>query len=655
MDFSTREFSVIDGQQRLTTTFLMIYAVKKILETNGDDDKVKQIEGQFLTNPYSADSVKYKLKSLVSDDDVYKCIAEDRIDDIDNPSSNVLKNYNYIANKLNAWLDSGYDANQILMAMDRLYVVCVPISEDDNAQKIFESINSTGAKLTAADLIRNFLLMDLKSDLQEKYYANYWKKIEDNVSSDSKTLEMFFRMFIAIKKYELVSKNSVYREFMMWVEQSKINIKALLDELLEYSKIYHFLFNSDIAGFGVKLQAAMIDYRKYSSDLPMSAIMEFCRLERKNEISEDTLGEVIASINAYLLRRSICDMNSQNISKLFPSILKKVIDKCQGDYTNILQILNQEMVGNTASTSGSYMPTDKQMFELLHSASVYKRPALRIIMDRMELHDNSAPVDLNALSIEHLMPQTPTEEWLEELDTDLETYMNNLNRIGNLTLATKPDNSKMSNATWGYKNEVLKKTAHLKMNVELMSISRWDLNRIEERTIKMIKRICELYPYPDVKPAESDLSIVDEETALNITLSSIGEKLDVIKKGTAYKSVDGKRGYIVSASKMYPQGEKEKYWFGYREKRFELLGDCEEQYLVMTCRNKGVVSVKLSKEFIEQYKDRWNTSVDEEGNIKHYHIVLFLNNDKKVSMLLSHPELEEIGIPNKSILQEGTD
>ena len=635
LDFSAREFSVIDGQQRLTTTFLIIYAVKRILAQKGDYEKVKQLEGQFLTNPYSADNIKYKLKPLVSDDNVYRCIVEDRMDDIDNPNSNVLKNYKYISNRLNQWIDSGFDANQILMAMDKLYVVCVPISEDDNAQKIFESINATGAKLTSADLIRNFLLMDLKSDVQEKYYAQYWKKIEDNVSADSKILEMFFRMFIALKTYSLVAKNSVYREFVAWVEQSDLDIKNIFDELLEYSKIYDFLFNS---------QMALTDFRKNNSDLPMSAIMEFCRLMREGRISEDTLGDLIAAINAYLLRRSICDMNSQNISKLFPTVLKKVIEKCDGDYTGIVKVLNQEMVGNNAVTSGSYMPTDKQMHEMLHAANVYKRPALRIILDRMELEDNPAPVDLSALSVEHLMPQTPSDEWLEELDTDIETYQNNIHRIGNLTLATKPDNSKMGNATWNYKNEVLKDTGHLTMNMALLQVDHWDLQHIEERTREMIDKICLLYPYPDVKIAEVDEDVIDENEALEIALKSVDVNLTVIKKGSAYKSADGNEGYIFAASKMYPQGDKEKYWFGYREKRFEQLSECSNLNLVLICRHKNVVVVKLPKSFLDEKKERLNTSIDEDGNVAHYHIVIFVNKDSSVSMLLSHPELEEIDI-----------
>lgn len=236
IDFSSREFSIIDGQQRLTTTFLIIYSIKQLLVNNNEMEKVNQLEGQYLTNPYHNDKIKYKLKPLVSDDDVYRCIIEDRMKDITDIKSNVLKNYKYICNRMNEFLMEGYDANSILMALDKLYVVCVPISEDDNAQKIFESINATGIKLTSADLIRNYLLMDLESDVQEKYYVEYWKKLEDNVSSDSKILELFFRMYLVIKTYNLVSKNNVYREFVNWIEENKIDIKSLFENLLEYSK-----------------------------------------------------------------------------------------------------------------------------------------------------------------------------------------------------------------------------------------------------------------------------------------------------------------------------------------------------------------------------------------------------------------------------------
>lgn len=646
IDISFREYSIIDGQQRLTTTFLIIYAVKQLLVQNDDSVRAEQIESQYLRDPCHSDKI-YKLKPLVSDDDVYRCIVEGRMDDITDKNSNVLKNYHYICSCLNSLFLKGYDANAVLMALNRLYVVCVPISEEDNAQKIFESINATGVKLTAADLIRNYLLMDLKSDVQEEYYVKYWKKIEEYVSKDSKILEQFFRMFLAVKTYNLVPKTSVYREFVEWQDEQNKAIKTLFEDLLEYARIFYVLMNEQIGKLDQRLKDSITDFRKINSDIPLSIVMELFRLYRRQQIDVWQMNELLASINTYMIRRSICDMNSQNISKLFPAVLKKVMDRCNGEYGSIVKLLNQEMVGNHAATSGSYMPTDKQMMELLYRANVYKRPALRIILERLELHQNPAPVDLSGLSVEHLMPQSATEEWLEELDTDIETYQENLHRLGNLTLATKLDNSKMQNLKWEYKNEVLKETAHLILNMEIIPIEKWNLDRIDERTKTLIERVCSIYPYPEVNIAESsDAGVIEEAAALNacVQMALDGQELRCIKKGRVFKSDDNQKGYIIISSKMYPQGDKEKFWFAYRKSRFTDIEGCREQYVVLGCRSHTVTVVKIPRLFMEEYIDKMNTSTDDEGNIKHYHIVLFKNPDGKMTMLLSKPKLMEIDL-----------
>lgn len=645
IDFSTRELSVIDGQQRLTTTFLTIYAIREMFKNNGELDRVQQLDGQYLTNPYHKDKIKYKLKPLVADDDVYRCIVEDRLAENENQQSLIYKNYIYIRSYLDGLVANGYTANDILLALDKLYVVCVPISEEDNAQKIFESINATGVKLTAADLIRNFLLMNLDSDTQDKFYAQYWRKIEENISMDSKNLEMFFRMYLAIKTYTLVPKNGVYRSFVDWVESKNISTDVLFKELLDYAKIYHSINSIPVTSLDKALRVAITDFRKIKSDLPISIIIEFYRLYNVGSIKADVLGQLIQSINAYLIRRNICDMDSQNISKLFPTILRRVTEKCDGDYSNIVAVLNQEMVGNNAGTSGSYMPTDTQMHDALFNANVYGRPTLRIILDRLELSENPAPVDLSALSIEHLMPQTPTEEWLEELDVDEETYMANLHRLGNLTLAAKPDNSKMSNQLWDYKNEILKSTAHLKMNMELLSIPKWTIECIDDRTKALIERICEVFPYPEVDVSTAAATgVVDERTGLKVTVAHMFSSATEVYKNRAYTTEDATKGYVLLSSKMYPEGDKEKYWFAYRSSRFDLIDQCQEQHCVFICRNKTTLIVDLPRTFIDEIRDGCNTTLADDGTIKHYHLNIYKHTDGKVTLLLSKPYLKRIDI-----------
>lgn len=498
IDSFTREYSVIDGQQRLTTTFIILYAIKSILKEKGDESAINNLDGQYLTNPYAEDKMKYKLKPLVADDEVYQKIVEEKFDEIKEVDSNVYKNYIYVIGKLKTLLGDGYSANDILMALNKLYVVCVPISEEDNAQKIFESINATGVKLTASDLIRNFILMDLQSDVQEKFYKDYWKKIEDYISSDSKTLESFFRMYLAVRMHNLPNKSVIYRVFVNWVKDSKIETEDLLKDIVQYAEAYYSIYRRDIVELDSAIRESIKEFRRILSEMPAPALMELYLLYKKKEISEDVFRKLIQMINCYLIRRALCDLDTSSITRMFPTFIRDVLEECNGDYKNIIDVAGKNLVTKNVGNA-MYMPTDNQMREIISTANMYNiRATLRIFFDKLEMRDNPAPVDLSSLSVEHIMPQSKSKEWIKALQIDEETYNFNLHRLGNLTLAAKSDNSAMGDKLWEYKNEILKSTSHLKINEEILKIDKWTIDEIENRTNDLIGKMIELYPYPEV-------------------------------------------------------------------------------------------------------------------------------------------------------------
>ena len=498
IDSFTREYSVIDGQQRLTTTFIILYAIKALLKERGEDSAVSNLEGQYLTNPYSDDKMKYKLKPLVADDEVYQQIVEEKFDEITKTESNVYKNYVYVMNRLRVIMGQGYSPNDILMALNKLYVVCVPISEDDNAQKIFESINATGVKLTASDLIRNFILMDLKSEIQDKYYKEYWKKIEEFISSDSKKLELFFRMYLTVKTWNLPNKNAIYRNFVTWVKNSGNSVEDILKDIVRYAEAYYCIYRKDIPSLDSAIRDSVKEFRRILSEMPAPALMTFYLLYKDGQINEITLSKLIEMINCYLLRRYLCNLDTKNITRMFPTFIRDVMEDCNGDYSNIVDIAAKNLVLKNVGNM-MYMPSDAQMHDMIDSANMYSlKLILRIFLDKLELSDNPAPVDLSSLSVEHIMPQSMPKAWLTELGIDEETYQANLNRLGNLTLAAKPDNSAMGDKLWEYKNAILKSTSHLKINEEILKANTWNIESINNRTTELIDKMIELYPYPVV-------------------------------------------------------------------------------------------------------------------------------------------------------------
>ncbi len=512
IDFSSREFSIIDGQQRLTTTFLILYAVRKLMLEKGLKNEAAQLENQFLINQYVDDKLKLKLKPLVADDEVYKQIVNDQIDEITQKGSNVYKNFDWIEKRIKYLTEADssnqnkkvYSFNEILMAMDKLYVVCVPVTSSDSPQKIFESINSTGAKLVASDLIRNYILMDIQSDVQEDYYNKYWKKIEDNLTSDLKKLELFFRMFLACKIKSLPNISVVYSTFKDWfaeeLEKNK-SVEDILKEILTYARFYNNIYTKPIDSVDSKIRTAIKDFRNNLTEMPAPLLMEIYKLyqtvdeEGQPLVSADQFSAIINVVNVYLIRRSICALDTSDITRLFPTVMKDTLNESNGNYKNIVELLKKNLINKNRGKSAA-MPTDDDIRNYLATANVYNnRVTLRVIFDKLETNNNPAPVDLTKLSVEHLMPQTPTKEWLEALGTDAETYEKNLHRLGNLTLASKVDNSKMKNKLWEYKKEILADTSHLIMNKKILEKEKWTLKEIDDRNKELIEDIIKLYPY----------------------------------------------------------------------------------------------------------------------------------------------------------------
>ena len=460
---------------------------------------------QYLINQYD-DTAKYKLKPLVSDDTVYQQIVNRDFKNIVDMKSNVWLNFEYIKNKIKN-LTERFSLNDVLLAMNRLYLVCVPISNDDYPQKIFESINATGAKLTASDLIRNFMLMPIESVKQDEYYNKYWKELERLISTDSKKLESYFRFFLIAKRQATVKKSDIYRVFTEWFAstEKEIGVEGIFKEVVHYARCHNAVYAQPITELDAVLRKPIEEFRHILSDMPAPLLMEYMSLNKRTDtngnpfISTAQLADIITVLNSYLMRRALCDLDTSSISNYFPTLLKETLVDCNGDFSNIVVVFKKDLV-NRNKGNAMEMPDDKKLEERILNANMYNlRTWLTIFLCKLESEDNPAPVDFSKLSIEHLMPQKPTQEWCDALQTDADTYEQNLHRLGNLTLAARPDNSKMSNNVWEYKTRILASTSHLKLNEAILKKSHWTIGDIDERTRSLISSIIRLYPYYEAK------------------------------------------------------------------------------------------------------------------------------------------------------------
>ncbi|ATX71197.1 DUF262 domain-containing protein [Spiroplasma clarkii] len=344
-----KKMEVIDGQQRLTTIFLIIKAMniyyawinknidEELLDSNSLSSKcsellkLKLILNNEGKDDHTLDEI-YKI-SLIKDDlkvHDFQEFVEKILEKIKfiNKKSKIYKNFIVILDWFNA---NGLDIKEISDFKEKFLnfeLASIDVSSfGDNPQNIFESINSKSKKLDNIDLIKNYIFMNIKlNQEQESLYNSYWIKIETSISK--KELEDFFKYVVMLKEqmyieekdlgvfkvfkkvYKIFDLNSAKCELknlkywcMLYMASSiKISnekLKDVADGYLELDQLKNYInneFNSS-------------KFTAYSIFFSMFLLDKY--LEKRINLKQ--FKEIIRIVDSYILRWNIC-INRGNLS-----------------------------------------------------------------------------------------------------------------------------------------------------------------------------------------------------------------------------------------------------------------------------------------------------------------------------------------------------
>ena len=487
------ERSIVDGQQRLVTMFLMAHAMKSISE---NEYRAREIDETYLQNyAEKADSrYRQRLYPSVANGEDYTIISEGRFDELNKDSnSNIVQNFLYLQAELKSLVER-YTFDRVLYALKRFSIVYIKLDERDNAQQIFESINSTGERLTASDLIRNFIMMNKSNEEQTLLYKQYWRKLEA-VFDNSKGMEDFFRYYLAAMTEEYSAKHVLYQAFKEYwhKERESASDVELLQKLVRYSEYFVNLYYKKPDG---KYLEVLSDFQSMESMMPAPFVLELSEWYYFDKvISEEQYFEIINVVNGYQLRRYFNGDDTSRVSKAFPSYLKHVRKYVAvHGFENIVDIVIYVLVTRNQSNNMS-LPTDKALKSNLSNVNAYAMRLVRWLLEKIENRNNPATLDMSNLSIEHIMPQTSTAYWEEKAGVSGEEYIELVNTIGNLTLVTKPDNSAAGNKDFETKKKIFKDTLHIRLNKILYGMSEWTSEAIKNRSERLIDELISMYPY----------------------------------------------------------------------------------------------------------------------------------------------------------------
>jgi len=238
------------------------------------------------------------------------------------------------------------------------------------------------------------------------------------------------------------------------------------------------------------------DFQSMESMMPAPFVLEISEWYfHEHKITEEQYYEVIKVINDYQIRRYFNGDDTSRVSKAFPTYLKYVKKYAElNGFENIVDIVIYVLITKNQSNNMA-LPTDKSLKSKFANMNAYGMRLTRWLLEKIENKGNSAHLDMSNLSIEHVMPQTSTPYWEEKAGAVGEEYTEMVNTIGNLTLVTKPDNSKAGNKGFEDKKKIFEDTLHIHMNKSIYDLNNWDKDSIEARSNFIIETLISMYPY----------------------------------------------------------------------------------------------------------------------------------------------------------------
>ena len=404
MPTGVQKYMIIDGQQRLTTLSLLLIALRDYGEAHPEDTTInsRRIDNMLLKNEYEDGDERYKLLLTETDRDLLISLVEKK--PISDPGlSRILSNYNFFAGKI---ADMELQPKDVYEAIGKLQIVNITLDRNvDDAQAIFESLNSTGKELSESDLIRNYVLMGLEPLEQRYVYEHMWRPMEllfDYEKQDS-VMDRFFRDYLTMKMTRIPKIDRVYETFKAYHLNCEFaTIRELCSDLLTYATYYtNMVFQrSDNA----VLKSLYSDIGDLRMEVAFPFLLKVHNDCAEGVISEDDMVEIIKMCISYVFRRSICDIPTNSLNKTFATLRNEIKTD---DYMNSIKaffVLRNDY---------KEFPDDDKFGNAFMTRDIYNMRSRNFILSHLENQGNKAPITIENYTIEHIMPQNsnPRDEW----------------------------------------------------------------------------------------------------------------------------------------------------------------------------------------------------------------------------------------------------
>ncbi len=525
-----KQVLVIDGQQRLTTLSILLRALFNSFDAQLQE-KCKQ-DGKFdVCLFYKKDmfenDILVKIEHSKVDKKYYQQVIKNEIsaDEIDSETcnSNILKCFKFFTERLKSvTLDARKELFSNLLNPNNNILVVIDLTEDDDEQTIFDTINSAGVRLSSADIVKNGLFQrafDLYGNQEEVeiLYKEYWETVFSNDEQSitfwdtaratgrlwRDNIEILLHSISVIEgffdpeKHSLSDLSNVYKSYISKLDRDSLT--KFIKTISEYAKLYRekilVFSNSDLFGFA--------DYQKrlfhVLSVCDVSTFHPYILfLYKKFADNETKLEEALKKLETLVVRRTICNSETKNYNKLCKDLI--------ADPNKLDAILVEST--DVDVKNGLLRINNKTAALLLFWVELYRR-------------NNDSRYDRDELkytyTLEHVMPQKWEEYWssvpvvgedghiIKDSEIAKQYRYKLIYSIGNMTLLKSSLNTALRNYEFKRKVEGEGRKRGIKHYAELgitkldivvpydLGDCTWNETKIRERTQKIAEDVLNIW------------------------------------------------------------------------------------------------------------------------------------------------------------------
>lgn len=475
------KYLVIDGQQRLTTIAILLCAIRAHL---GSDSKEFRKLTRLLVNEDDEGLDHFKLLPTQPDRSAFQALIAGK----PQAGARFTQALEFFKQKIDGVDSDGLpiDLGRLTdTVQNRLTVVAIHLGDTDDPYLIFESLNAKGAPLTQADLIRNYLLLRLNTNVQQEAYEDAWLPMQTLLSGDY--LTEFMRQYLMMNGEE-VSKSAIYS-----VLKRRLLSVADADVIGELRRMQHVsVLYAQMVGLGRagdhNIFKGLARLRRWDISTANPFILKLLDSNSNGIVSSDDVAACLQIVESFAVRRTICAVPTNQLKRIFLSVAKDMPS------TNVPAWLKTTLA---SGASGRRWPKDDELKDSLLRYRAYAQPLDRckfLLEAFEEHHHHKEPITFTTATIEHVMPQTMNEGWRAMLGEDAEAVHEKwLDLLGNLTLTGY--NSELSNSPFSKKRELLS-DSHYEMNKWIAERETWSAIELRERSERLSLMAMQIWPRP---------------------------------------------------------------------------------------------------------------------------------------------------------------